>query len=264
MHPLIQRRLALLQNPAQGEGGDGGQGGAIDQGGQGGSDDITKTPEFQQALQAAIDKEVNGLKTNRDQVLEKYTKLKDTLKQYEGIDPELARSLQERFDSEEEKELLRKGDIDSIVNRRVDKMKQNYEKQFGELTQREQAAVARQKALEERAIAAEITRAAAEAGALTSALPDFVQRAKGHFALSDDGAVIAVDSNGEPLYDVDGKTPLSIKAWALGLQTDAPHLFGKPNPGGAQGGRGQHQVGSVGGSTQEREAYFRSRYKLPK
>lgn len=260
MHTLILRKLALIQHMSLGDGGE--EGG--ESGGNAGGEDITKTEAFQKALQERLDQETSGLKANRDEILGKYNSLKGKVKEFEGIDPEVARNLQKRFESEEEQELLKKGDLDSIVNRRVEKMKQNYEKQFSELTQKEQAAVQRQKALEQRAIAAEITRTAAEVGALTTALPDFVQRANGNFALDDNGQVIAVDNQGNQLYDVDGKSPLSIKAWALSLQTEAPHLFSKPNSGGAKGGQGYHQPGNVAGSKEEREAYFSNKFKLPK
>lgn len=260
MHTLILRKLALIQHMSLGDGGEDGS----QSGGNAGGEDITKTEAFQKALQERLDQETSGLKANRDEILGKYNSLKGKVKEFEGIDPEVARNLQKRFESEEEQELLKKGDLDSIVNRRVEKMKQNYEKQFSELTQKEQAAVQRQKSLEQRAIAAEITRTAAEVGALTTALPDFVQRANGNFALDDAGQVIAVDNQGNQLYDVDGKSPLSIKAWALSLQSEAPHLFSKPNSGGAKGGQGHHQPGNVAGSKEEREAYFSNKFKLPK
>ena len=256
MHTKLQRSMVQILRLSLGDGGEGGEGGS--------GDDITQSEAFQKALQERLDQETAGLKANRDEILGKYNNLKSKVKEFEGIDPEVARNLQKRFESEEEQELLKKGDLDSIVNRRVEKMKQNYEQQFSELSQREQAAVQRQKALEQRAIAAEITRTAAEVGALTTALPDFVQRANGNFALDDNGEVIAVDSQGNQLYDVDGKSPLSIKAWALSLQAEAPHLFSKPNPGGAKGGQGYHQPGNVAGTKEEREAYFSNKFKLPK
>ena len=256
MHTKLQRSMAQLLLLSLGDGGEGGEGGS--------GEDITQSEAFQKALQERLDQETAGLKANRDEILGKYNNLKNKVKEFDGIDPEVARNLQKRFESEEEQELLKKGDLDSLVNRRVEKMKQSYEQQFSELTQREQAAVQRQKALEQRAIAAEITRTAAEVGALTTALPDFVQRANGNFALDENGEVIAVDSQGNQLYDVDGKSPLSIKAWALSLQAEAPHLFSKPNSGGAKGGQGYHQPGNVAGTKEEREAYFSNKFKLPK
>ena len=256
MHTKLQRSMAQILLLSLGDGGEGGEGGS--------GEDITQSEAFQKALQERLDQETAGLKANRDEILGKYNNLKNKVKEFDGIDPEVARNLQKRFESEEEQELLKKGDLDSLVNRRVEKMKQSYEQQFSELTQREQAAVQRQKALEQRAIAAEITRTAAEVGALPTALPDFVQRANGNFALDDNGEVIAVDSQGNQLYDVDGKSPLSIKAWALSLQAEAPHLFSKPNSGGAKGGQGYHQPGNVAGTKEEREAYFSNKFKLPK
>ncbi len=245
--------------------GDGTQGGNGDQGGQGGqgeAPDLTKTPEFAAALKTAVDREVAGLKANRQSFQDQLAKTQEQLAKYKGIDPEAAQALLARFESEEEKQLLQQGNLEGIVDRRVDKMRAKFDADMSEKDKTLQASLDRQQKLEQRAIAAEITKAASEAGAIPTALTDFVQRAQGSFALTEKGDVVAVDSEGNQLFDVDGKTPLSAKAWAESLQADAPHLFSKPNSGGAAGGQGERTAGKVDGTAAEREAYFKQRYNL--
>ena len=257
MHHLIAQRLGMmLMEQAGGDGSGSGSGSS------GAQPPIEETPEFKAALDKEVERVTQGLKNNRDSFQTQLAAAKDRLAKFGDADPDMVNSILQRFESEEEKELLRKGDIDSIVNRRVDKMQAKFQKEAADRDQVLQTSLNRQKKLEGQAIAAEITRAATEAGADPRALTDFVRRAQGTFALSEEGDVIAVDSNGEPLYDVDGKTPLSAKAWALSLQADAPHLFTKPSSGGSQGGQGARNVGKVNGTPAEREAYFKNLYNL--
>lgn len=246
---------------ATSEGAAGDQGG---QGGQGGAPDFTQSPEFLSAVSAAVETQVAGLKANRQSIHDQLDKTKAELAKFKGLDPEAVNTLMARFESEEEQALLKQGNLEAIVDRRVDKMKTKFDSDMAEKDKALQASLDRQAKLEQRAIAAEITAAATEAGAIPTALTDFVQRAQGSFALTEKGDVVAVDSDGNQVFDVDGKTPLSAKAWALSLQADAPHLFSKANQGGAQGGQGGRgaTAGKVDGTAAEREAYFKQKYNL--
>ena len=224
------------------------------------------SPEFKQAVQEALEAQTEGLKAKQNELLGKIANYKEQLKKFDGLDADAVRQLMERFDSDEERALFEKGDVESIVNRRVDKMKSKFEADLTQAQQQLEKESGRRKELEGRAIAAEITQAAVEAGAIKTAVPDFIKRAQGNFALTEDNKVIAVDAEGNQLFDADGKTPLSAKAWADSLREEAPHLFNAPSGGGSQGGRSQSGVpaGNIGGSQKDREAYFAQKYNLPK
>lgn len=246
-----------IQMIARGDGGEGGDAGA------GGGDDFSADPNFQKAVAEAVAAQTAGLKANRDSVFSQLQTTKERLAKFGDIDPDTVSGLLDRFESQEEQELFKAGKLDTIVDKRVDKMRQKFETDLGKRDEELQLSQERQHKLEQRSIAAEITKAATEAGALPSALTDFVQRSRGNFALTEKGDVIAVDTEGNQIYDTDGKTPLSAKSWALGLQAEAPHLFSKGTGGGSNGGQGQkHTAGKVGGTQAEREAHFANKFNL--
>lgn len=238
--------------------------GAEDQGGAGSQQpEWMDSAEYKTALAAAVAKETEGLKNNRNDVFNQLQAAKTQLAKFGDADPEAVKQILQRFESEEEQQLVKDGKIDQVVELRVNKMREKFNQDLDARDAELSKSIARQNSLENRAIAAEITKAATEAGAIPSALTDFVQRSAGNFSLTEDGDVIAVDKEGNQLFDVDGKTPLSAKAWALSLQKEAPHLFQKPNSGGSQGSQGGHPVGKLNGTQAEREAYFANKFKVP-
>lgn len=263
MYWLLQQKFNQMHAPADDDGSQGGsgqQGG----GGEGGNSDLDPNdPKIQALIDAKVKEATSGLTAKRDELLGKLTGLKNELKNYEGIDPEKVRNLMNKLETDEERDLIGQGQFETVFERRTEKMQKAHlkalEEKDGELGKANER-IAR---LTESSIASAIKGAAAEAGALPKALSDFVSRAKGVFTLNDDLQVVAVDSEGNVLYDADGKTPLSPIAWAKSLREEAPHLFSVPSGGGSQGGQGQHTAGSLTGDKAEREQYFATKYKLP-
>lgn len=261
MHWLLQQRFNMLHKPAEDDGAQGGGGG--DQGGQGSEIDFND-PKIKAAIQAEVDKATSGLTAKRTELLGKVQSLKQQLANFDGIDPEEVRGLLAKIDDDEERDLIGKGEFETVLQRRTDRMVQAHNQTLAEKDTEIQTAQQRIANLTDRAIASAIKGAAAEAGALPKALSDFVSRAKGVFTLDDNYEVVAVDQDGNVIYDADGKTPLSPVSWAKSLREEAPHLFTVANGGGSQGGQGPHTTGKINGSADERAAYFASKYNLPK
>lgn len=261
MHWLLQRQFNQLHKPADDDGaqGAGGQGA----GGDDGSEIDRNDPKIKAIVDEAVKTATSGLTAKRDELLNKMSGLKDQLKSFEGIDPDKVRTLMAKLENDEERDLIGQGQFETVFERRTEKMQKAHLKALEEKDSAIGQANERISRLTDSAIASAIKGAAAEAGALPKALSDFVSRAKGVFTLNDDLQVVAVDADGNVLYDADGKTPLSPIAWAKSLREEAPHLFSVPNGGGSQGGQGQHAAGSLTGDKAEREKYFASKYKLP-
>lgn len=267
MNQFLLRRLAVFQNEAGGEGGAGGgaggEGGAGSQGGQAPQIDFTN-PEVMKAIQSKVDEATAGLKSKNQQLLDSVKNYKETLKGYGGKTPEEIQAILDGIQDAEEKDLIAKGKLDQVFEKRTERMLAAHTAKVEEYQGKLDSANERIVKLSANTVASAIKSAAAEAGALPQALNDFVSRANNVFVLNDDLEVVAVDKDGNVLLDSDGKTPLSPLSWAKALKTDAPHLFAIGNGGGSQGGQGgQGSVGKVNGTPEERQAYFASQYNLP-
>lgn len=80
---------------------------------------------------------------------------------------------------------------------------------------------------------------AARAGAHDSAIDDVVFRGRNTFKLGEDlTTVVAVDAQGQKLFDKDGQTPLQVASWVKDLKKSAPHLFKGMSGSGASGSGG--------------------------
>lgn len=162
--------------------------------------------------------------------------LTDFQKRFEGIEPDVARAALDAKRKLDEGELLKRGDVDTILQPRLAPV-------LKRATEAETALAAANARLVELQVNQTALAAAGKRGLRPTAVPDLAQRAQRVFKLVN-GAVVAMESDGQtPKVGKDGVTPLSIDAWVDGLVTDAPHLFETNSGGGAVGS----SAGGVGG-----------------
>ena len=114
-----------IQLQARGDGsqgaGDGGDGGA---GGQ--QPEWMQSEEFKSALAAGIAEATKGLKANRDSIFGQMNTMKEQLAKFGNADPDVVKDLLSRFESEEEKQLFQQGNLDKIVDNRVEIMRSKF------------------------------------------------------------------------------------------------------------------------------------------
>lgn len=191
-------------------------------------DDVTgeQAQKLADAHQAALDEEVGGLKSKRDELLEAQKRLKGQLGEYDGIDVEKARKLQALLEQDEEARLVADGKTDEVVNRRTKAMREEFESKL-------EQAQTQASALRDRALNDEIRREAAQAGVLNSAVDDVLLRARSQFTVDENSKLAAKDG----VLGKDGQ-PLSTGEWLEALKEDAPHLFPQPKGSGAPGSNG--------------------------
>lgn len=236
---------------------DGGEGGS---GGGGGS---SITPE----VQALIDSAVSGLKAKNGELLGKLKESSEQLKRFDGIDPDAVSAMLKRFADDEEAGLIKAGKFDDVLNKRTERLRGDFEKKLGAEADRAKKAEAKAAKLADRTLAGTLRDAAIKTGALPEAMEDIVLRARGIWALNDEGEAVALDGDGEVILGKDGKTPLTPAEWAESLRESAPHLWPRAQGGGAQGsGRGSasQPAGSFGGSREERLQAIAKKFNLPK
>lgn len=200
--------------------------------------DDEKATALKEALstkhQEALDKEVGGLKTKRDELLDAQRKMKDQLKQYEGIDPERARKLEQQLAENEEARLIADGKLDEVLNQRTERMREEYDRKLQDASQTAEQSKAFADKFRGRVMRDEIRTAASEVGLIDSAVEDAVFRAGGLFEVNDEGNVVPREDAG---LDESGK-PLTPQAWLASMREKAPHWFPVPEGSQSHGGGG--------------------------
>lgn len=200
--------------------------------------DEEKATALKEALsskhQEALDKEVGGLKSKRDELLDAQRKMKDQLKQYEGIDPERARKLEQQLAENEEARLIADGKLDEVLNQRTERMRQEYDRKLQEASQTAEQSKEFADKFRGRVMRDEIRTAAAEVGLVDAAVEDAVFRAGGLFEVNDEGNVVPREDAG---LDENGK-PLTPEAWLESMRDKAPHWFPVPEGSQSHGGAG--------------------------
>lgn len=155
-------------------------------------------------------------------------KLKDMLSQYDGVDIDRVKALLSKAETDEEREKLKTGDIESVVKARIEKYTRDFESKLA-------AETAAKKGLMSRTLQAELRNAALKNGVIQHAVDDAVMRGLNVFTVSDDGSIVSMKDN-DVVLGKDGKSPYSVNEWLEELKPNVPHWFGNSNSGGGAPG----------------------------
>lgn len=207
---------------------------AAGEGGEGGGGGVEITPEIQAIIDSKINESVTGLKAKNSELIGKLKEQGDSLKRYDGIDPDAVKTILQRFSDDEEAKLIAAGKIDEVLEKRTERLRADVDKKLKVANDRADKAEAFSKKFSDRVLGDSIRSAALKAGAIPGAVDDIILRAKGVFTLNEEGEAVAVDNEGSPLLGKDGKTPLSPAEWAESLKDAAPHLW--PQASGTDAG----------------------------
>lgn len=216
---MFKLKQFYMQDEAGGEGGDGGGGSGPE-----------ITPEIQALIDAQVSTAVTGLKAKNTELLGKFKETSDKLKTFDGIDPEAVRGILAKFANDEEAQLIAKGDIDTVLAKRADRMKSGFEKDLQAARDEAQRASSRTEKFASRVLKGEVVSAASEAGVHKYAMEDAMLAAARDFELDDDGNPIAREGK----YGKDGK-PLTLKEWFADMKDARPHWFPATGNGGGAG-----------------------------
>lgn len=165
-------------------------------------------------------------------------KHEEEMAKFEGVDPEEHKTLKARAKELDEHKLIKKGDVDVVVNARV----QEELKPFRQKEADWKATEAKLKGQLARAlIESSVVTAAQPLGLRKGAAQDLIRRATEIFKLNDDGEVQAFKADGSPWHYLGD--PLTIEQFVKDVSTsdDGKHLF-EDN----QGGGGDARKGGAG------------------
>jgi hypothetical protein len=142
----------------------------------------------------------------------------------------------------EEQQLLKSGEVERVVESRLNNITSAWEKRLGAVTSERDALNARLISIQiDQAVVTEATKR----GLRATAMPDITARARNTFRLVN-GVPQAFESDGQTVRTgKDGMTPLSLAEWIDLQVAEAPHLFessvGSGAPGSGSAGAGPRQ-----------------------
>lgn len=235
------RTMRLLRlHKLMAEAGDGEGGGA---GGSGGGDDL------QAKIDAAVNDAVKGLKDKNQELLGKLKTQSESLKAWDGLDPNQIRDLLGKMEGDEELKLLKDGKLDEVVQRRVAKRDADWQKKLDAATAEAQGEKQKSAKFVGRVLDEQI-RAAVNGKVHDKAVEDALFRARMLFTLDEDGNAVQLQ-DGKAVLGKDGKTAFNPAEWIESMRDSAPHWF----PATGSGTGAQQNQGAGGTKTVTRSAF---------
>ena len=182
-----------------------------------------------------------------------------------GKSPEEIQELLAKQQELEDKELVDKKEFDKLFEKRIERLKSDYDKKLADATAAAEQAEKRAQAFQGRVLDDSIRAAAAKAGIHQHAIDDALLRARSIFALGEDGQAVQLGEDGRPVLGKDGKSPFTPLEWLEGMKEKAPHWFPATASGGGAG-EGGHRSGaapadlSKATTKEERRAVLKARF----
>jgi len=182
-----------------------------------------------------------GLKAKRDELLNEKKALQETVKLFDGIDPEAAKEALEFHEKNKDAEFLKDGTIEDLIEKKTSTLKSDHEAVLTELNRKFEEASSKgtlyQNLYESKVIDDGIRAEAIKAGIRAEAIDDVLMRGRGVFSLDDKKQIEARDSEGKLAKTKDDKV-LTTKNWIEGLKETSPHYWPNSESAGALGGEG--------------------------
>lgn len=181
-------------------------------------------------IPAQAQKKVSEFRDNNIQLSNQLKEFEERIKIFEGIDPDKAREAMDRLRAIEEKEMIEKGDVESLVHQKLEEERRNYAKQIENLRKSKEEIETQARSyrtqLANTVIENKVLQAVQEvATPHNTAIQDILSRAKSQWRLGEEGELYAVDESGSRIYNKAGDEPISPHEWAKNLATSASHLF---------------------------------------
>jgi hypothetical protein len=162
----------------------------------------------------------------------------DLQKKFEGIDADEVRGMLEKLGGDEEAALIKAGNVDKVVEKRMAKAQQAHEKALQQAQAATEAANNKAAKYAQQVLDNHIRAAATKVGLHANAVDDALFRGRTLFALDDEGNAVQL-KDGEVVMGKDSKMPFSPGEWLEGMKESAPHWFPAGGSGsGASGGKG--------------------------
>lgn len=202
--------------------------------------------------------ELNAMKERLNEFRSNNVSLSQKLKELEGK-KFLSQEEQDEYDELkkksqeiEDKNLIDAGKIDELVHSRTERMRADYDNKLKayekRATKSEEAMSNYRNRLATVLVEAEVSKTLSAQGVqpVKGALADVISRARNTWQVNEEGQLVALDAQGNPVYGNDPSAPMTMDEWAGQVAKDAPYLFMESKGTGGDGGKGGGDRGSDG------------------
>lgn len=184
--------------------------------------------QVSKAITGAVEKEVGGLRAKNEELLGNFKGLQEKLKAFDGIDPEATRALFDKFSKAEEQDLLKSGNIDGLVNKRLGDAKIKHDDEMktvrGDLEKTAKERDSYKGRYESYVVRDVVGKFALESKAHTTALDDIARRAMDIFKVNEKGELEARGEDGSLLKTETGDL-LTPQRFIESLKKAYPHYW---------------------------------------
>lgn len=200
--------------------------------------------KFQLKVDGMVSKSaVDEFRNNNIALLKERDTLTNKLKNYGDYTPEQIAEMQAKIQDIDDKKLIDAEKFDELLESRTERMKADFEGQTTALETRataaEELATGLTSKLTSLIIDTGIQNAATEVGTVRKgAMADVLSRGRRVFSLDENQKPIPKDADGNTIYGIDGKSPMTMQEWAKSQLVEAHFLFEGTTGGGAGGGDG--------------------------
>lgn len=185
--------------------------------------------------------QVTEFRDNNIQLMKDKDAIAAQLKQYDGVDLSEYNAAMALKQQADDKKLLNEEGVEKLVEKRVERMRQDFEGQTKALQtklgtlEEEKGSLTSQ--LSTVLIDSQIQQAVNEVGKpRQGAMEDIMNRGRSLYKLKD-GEPVPIGTDGNPIFGKDGKGTMTFVEWAQGLQETAGYLFETAQGGGSKGNR---------------------------
>lgn len=187
------------------------------------------------AATSAQNNNIAGLKAKNGELIGAQRKLKEQLKQFDGLDVERYKKFEAVLNENEEAKLIADGKIDELINKRLSREQATWQSQLEQKDIEAQKLQKQIEALQGATIASGIASAAAKAGLAPTAIEDAQLIAKHSGWVVEDGQPV-LRKGEEIVRGANGV--ITFEEWLEQQRETRPHWFPNPKGAGSQGNKG--------------------------
>lgn len=213
---------------------------------------VADEAEINRRIEEAVAAQVAGLKNKNQELLGTLAKQKETLAQFEGLDPTALKSLKERLDADEDTKLFSEGKKEMVIEKYTQRMRDQHKAELAAFEARVADEAKRADAYKGAVLDNQIL-SAANGQLHKSAIEDALLLGRTIFSLDAKGKAVRLDSEGRPELGKDGSNPFSPAEWIETMKELKPHWFPASTTGSGSGNA--REGGSGAGKTITRSKF---------